>query len=93
MKSVATASRNRSIAEFNQTLVSYKEEVEEDPIIQAHLDALYDQLLEKNLCRVIEPFSCVEITHVAKVIELPLTTVERKLSQMILDKKLHGELA
>ncbi|XP_062517483.1 26S proteasome non-ATPase regulatory subunit 11A-like [Corticium candelabrum] len=92
MKSVATASHNRSIAEFKETLSTFQEEISEDPIIRAHLDALYDQLLEKNLCRVIEPFSRVEIAHVAEVINLPLTTVERKLSQMILDKQLHGIL-
>eukprot|EP00118_Oscarella_pearsei_P008294 m.41910 g.41910 ORF g.41910 m.41910 type:complete len:441 (+) comp33299_c0_seq2:21-1343(+) len=92
MKSVATASHNRSIAEFKQTLVRFENEIAADLIIKAHLEGLYDHLLEQNLCRVIEPFSIVEIVHIAEVIDLPLDVVERKLSQMILDKKLHGIL-
>jgi len=53
-------------------------ELAEDPIVETHLAELYDALLEQNLCRLIEPFSCVEITHIAKLIELPLPLVEKK---------------
>ena len=74
------------------TLDAYGPQLTEDPIIAAHLGSLRDQLTEQNLLRVIEPFSQVEIAHVAELIELPLGEVETKLSQMILDGKFEGIL-
>jgi len=92
MKSIAAASHKRSLADFQKTLVSYKAQLEDDPIVNAHLKTLYDNLLEQNLCRIIEPFSKVQVQHVANLIKLPMAVVEKKLSQMILDKKFHGIL-
>ncbi|XP_005092362.1 26S proteasome non-ATPase regulatory subunit 11 [Aplysia californica] len=92
MKSIAQASHKRSLADFQKTLVTFKAQLEDDPIVNAHLKTLYDNLLEQNLCRIIEPFSKVQVQHVANLIKLPVATVEKKLSQMILDKKFHGIL-
>lgn len=64
----------------------------EDPIVNTHLSELYENLLEQHLLRVIEPFSRVEISHVAELINLPRPKIEKKLSQMILDKSLQGIL-
>ena len=49
-------------------------------------------MFESNLLKIVQPYSNVELTHVAAMIKLPLEQVERKLSQMILDNKLYGIL-
>jgi len=92
MKAVAKAYSNRSLQEFEAAKSTYKSELTNDDIINTHLMELYDTLLEQNLVRILEPFSVVEIAHVAQVIQLDLQVVERKLSQMILDKQFSGIL-
>jgi 26S proteasome regulatory subunit N6 len=49
-------------------------------------------MLELNLLKIVHPYSCIEISHVAKLIKLPEIDVERKLSQMILDHRFSGIL-
>lgn len=92
MKAVAQASHKRSLADFQQALKDYKAQLEDDVIVKAHLGSLYDTMLEQNLCRIIEPYSRVQVTFIADTIKLPLQQVEKKLSQMILDKKFSGIL-
>jgi len=92
MREVAIAYKKRSIHAFQDVYSKYMKQLQGDPIINSHLNELRAKLLEQNLLRLVEPFSRVEIAHVAKLINLPLELVEAKLSEMILDTKLHGIL-
>uniref|UniRef100_A0A5G2QZX3 26S proteasome non-ATPase regulatory subunit 11 n=1 Tax=Sus scrofa TaxID=9823 RepID=A0A5G2QZX3_PIG len=92
LKCVAQASKNRSLADFEKALTDYRAELRDDPIISTHLAKLYDNLLEQNLIRVIEPFSRVQVRTLLGTLQWEGADVERKLSQMILDKKFHGIL-
>lgn len=92
MKAIARAHANRSLEEYERALAAYKYELGSDAFIRNHLRRLYDAMLEQNLIKVIEPFSRVEIDHIAKMVGLDTQQVERKLSQMILDKAIVGVL-
>jgi len=92
MKKVANASKDRSLADFQAAVKEYSSELEQDRIVAKHLQSLYQTMLEQNLCRIIEPYNRVQVDHVAEKINLPEAEVEKKLSQMILDKKIQGIL-
>jgi len=92
MKAVAEASRKRSLKDFQTTLEGFKAQLQEDEVVKAHFNTLYDKMMQQNLLRIIEPYSKVEVRHIAQTIDLPMGDVEQKLSQMILDRQLNGVL-
>mmetsp|Transcript_16238 Transcript_16238/g.37402 ORF Transcript_16238/g.37402 Transcript_16238/m.37402 type:complete len:472 (+) Transcript_16238:301-1716(+) len=92
MQKIAKAASDRSLSDFEAVLEEYDAELQSDLLIKHHLKILQEQLLESNLIRIMEPYSCVELTHIAQLMDLPLLQVERKLSQMILDGKFQGIL-
>ena len=63
-----------------------------DTIVKSHVERLYNSLLEDNLCKIILPYSEVQIDFIAQQIGLELLVVQAKLSEMILDKKIDGTL-
>ncbi|KAL5064847.1 hypothetical protein RYX36_026584, partial [Vicia faba] len=78
MKAVADAHSKRSLKLFITALRYFKAQLEEDPIFHRHLSSLYDTLLEQNLCRLIEPFSRVEIAHIAEALFEVLDEIHQK---------------
>uniref|UniRef100_A0A914UWK3 PCI domain-containing protein n=1 Tax=Plectus sambesii TaxID=2011161 RepID=A0A914UWK3_9BILA len=92
MRAIADAAKKRSLADFNKAFGSFRKELQCDPVVKKHFNSLSDSMLEKDLCRIIEPYSQVQIEHIAHKIGLEQGKVEKKLSQMILDKKFSGSL-
>lgn len=80
--SITLCASRTSALPAQDVLVQYKVQLVDDPISHTHLTALYDTLLAQNLVRLIEPFSRVEISHIATLIGLPVRLVEDKLSQV-----------
>uniref|UniRef100_A0A8R1HZP9 PCI domain-containing protein n=1 Tax=Caenorhabditis japonica TaxID=281687 RepID=A0A8R1HZP9_CAEJA len=92
MKAIAAAAQKRSLKDFQAAFGAYPQELQMDPVVRKHFHSLSERMLEKDLCRIIEPYSFVQIEHVAKQIGIDRSKVEKKLSQMILDQKLSGSL-
>jgi 26S proteasome regulatory subunit N6 len=77
---------------FFQVYAEFAPQLAHDLLLSTHLGELQEKLLEHNLLRLLEPFSRVQIAHVATLIKLDRPQVEAKLSEMILDNKLNGIL-
>jgi len=93
MADIATSYSKRDLAAFER-IAGAEENAStlRDIVISNKLEELKNKLLEQNLLRLLEPFERVEIDHIANLMQLPTVSVQKKLSQMILDKKLHGIL-
>ena len=91
LRSIESAIREKSIKLLKENIEKNKEYFK-DPIIKYHINNLHNDLLEKNLIKIIKPYSVVEIEFVAKSIGLNYQDVLNKLRQMILDKKINGIL-
>jgi 26S proteasome regulatory subunit N6 len=91
LRSIESAIREKSIKLLKENIEKNKEYFT-DPIIKYHINNLHNDLLEKNLIKIIKPYSVVEIEFVAKSIGLNYQDVLNKLRQMILDKKINGIL-
>jgi 26S proteasome regulatory subunit N6 len=92
LRAVAQAYKDRSLVAFERVRVEFAPQVEGDPFVARHLAHMADVLLEQNLARIIEPFSCVELGHVAGLLGMPVGRIEAKLGQMVLDKKISATL-
>lgn len=92
MRAIAAANASSSLKSFQASMHKFAAEIASDSFLHRHLESLYGTLLEQNLLKLIEPYSQVQVSHLAKLIELQAEQIERKLSLMILDKKLAGIL-
>jgi len=91
LRSIESAVKEKSIRLLKEN-IEKNQEYFKDPIIRYHINNLHNDLLEKNLIKIIKPYSVVEIDFVAKSIGLNYQDVLNKLRQMILDKKINGIL-
>ena len=92
LKAVAAAHKGRSLKDFEVAKKDFKDVLSADAVVEDHLKILYDELLELNVMRLLEPYSRVQVSYVAEQLELEVGLVESKVSQMILDKKLDAVL-
>ena len=92
LKSITEAVKDKSVGALKSNIEKYKDVLLSDEIIVHHLVNLQNELLEKNLIKIIQPYSVVEIDFVTNSIGLPYLEILSKLSQMILDKKINGIL-
>lgn len=90
MIAISNALKHRSMNKFNDAVRKYDSLLTTDVVVQKHFTVLHNTMFEKDLYRLVKPYSRVDISHIANSVGMTNEKVERKLSHMILDKKLYG---
>ncbi|CAB3403412.1 unnamed protein product [Caenorhabditis bovis] len=90
IRAMSDAFRIRCLKSFQEALRNYKSELVEDKVVAVHSHNLEKRMVEKEISRVIEPYSEIGLPYIARVIGMPVHIVEKAVARMILDKKLSG---
>jgi 26S proteasome regulatory subunit N6 len=61
MRAIADSAHKRSLSDFQAAIKNFPKELQEDMVVKSHLATLYDNMMEQNLCRIIEPYSKVQV--------------------------------
>lgn len=64
MRAIADSAHKRSLSDFQTATQKFQKELGEDMVVKAHLATLYDKMMEQNLCRIIEPYSKVQVNKI-----------------------------
>lgn len=70
IKEVAEAHFTSSIVALSTVFKKYHSEIEGDDVVRNHTKLLYDNLLEKNLFKIIDSYTRVDISYIAKKLSL-----------------------
>lgn len=90
MVEIAKANLKRSVGELDEAVKN--SDLGKDTFIIHQVEILRHIMLDQNICKVLEPYSRIQVEFVAQKMNLPVADVEKKLSQMILDKVIFGTL-
>lgn len=61
MRAIADSANKRSLSDFQAAIKKFPKELQEDIVVKSHLATLYDNMMEQNLCRIIEPYGKVQV--------------------------------
>lgn len=92
LKEIEKAVRQKNVRLLNEIVLKYKDILLEDFFLKHHISNLHDNILEKNIKKIIEPYSVLEIDYITNEVGIENSQILNKLSQMILDKKINGIL-
>lgn len=86
------AYKKKSLVLLSHALNTKADSLKADPVVFSQLEALYGQLLEQNILKLIMPYSRIQLSHLSLKLQVLEDIVEKKLCEMILDQKLRGSI-
>lgn len=89
---ISAAYKKRDLLAYKEILSADGGLLETDSYIHRHLQHLYEVLLDRNVLKIIEPYSHIKIGFIAARLGLEEGLIEDKLRKMILDKAINGIL-
>ncbi|MES1923046.1 26S proteasome regulatory subunit rpn6, variant 3 [Bonamia ostreae] len=86
MLQVSRAYEESSLETLRKVLQKYRTFLEDDKIIARNLKSVSDTLLEQNIRRIIEPYSCIEISFIAGKLQMDQYILEKTFKTQICKK-------